>query len=322
IIGGIIVQRFRWIVIFFGFIIIMGLSYNSKYNPFVNNNLDDLSFVDVSKVENVLYKEIEEKSELYNEDPQDAYIDKVWKKTPGRNGLKINLEKSYEQMKEKGEFKESLLVYDQISPNISLEELPPSPIFRGHPEKNMVAFLINVSWGSEYIPDILEVLKENNVKATFFIEGKWAKENAEYVKMIAEQDHIIGNHAYNHPDMARLSNQAILDQINKTNDVIKAITGKRPKWFAPPSGSFSEHVVDTADNLEMETIMWTVDTIDWKNPDVSVMINRVMDKLHPGATILMHPTSSVSKGLPQLIEEIEAKDYKIGTIEKLLSEER
>ena len=315
-------QRFRWIVIFFGFIIIMGLSYNSKYNPFVNNNLDDLSFVDVSKVENVLYKEIEEKSELYNEDPQDAYIDKVWKKTPGRNGLKINLEKSYEQMKEKGEFKESLLVYDQISPNISLEELPPSPIFRGHPEKNMVAFLINVSWGSEYIPDILEVLKENNVKATFFIEGKWAKENAEYVKMIAEQDHIIGNHAYNHPDMARLSNQAILDQINKTNDVIKAITGKRPKWFAPPSGSFSEHVVDTADNLEMETIMWTVDTIDWKNPDVSVMINRVMDKLHPGATILMHPTSSVSKGLPQLIEEIEAKDYKIGTIEKLLSEER
>jgi len=316
------VQRIRWIVIFFGFIIIMGLSYNSNYNPFVNNNLDDLSFVDVSKVENVLYKEIEEKSELYNEAPQDAYIDKVWKKTPGRNGLKINLEKSYEQMKETGEFKKSLLVYDQIPPNVSLEELPPSPIFRGHPEKNMVAFLINVSWGSEYIPDILEVLKENNIKATFFIEGKWAKENAEYVKMIAEQGHIIGNHAYNHPDMTRLSNQAILEQINQTNDVIKAITGKRPKWFAPPSGSYSEHVVDTADNLEMETVMWTVDTIDWKNPEVSVMINRVMDKLHPGATILMHPTSSVSKGLPQLIEAIKAKDYKIGTIEKLLSEER
>src|SRR5699024_5988813 len=100
------------------------------------------------------------------------------------------------------------------------------------------------------------------------------------------------------------------------------ITGKRPKWFAPPSGSFSEHGVDAADNVEMEAIMWTVDTIDWKNADVSVMINRVMDKLHPGATILMHPTSSVSKGLPELIEEVEAKDYKIRTIEKLLSEER
>src|SRR5699024_2352650 len=116
----------------------MGLSYNSKYNPFVNNNLDDLSFVDVSKVENVLYKEIEEKSELYNEDPQDANIDKVWKKTPGRNGLKINLKKSYEQMKEKGEFKESLLVYEQISPNISLKKLTPSSSFRGHPDRKSV----------------------------------------------------------------------------------------------------------------------------------------------------------------------------------------
>src|SRR5699024_2940634 len=125
----------------------------------------------------------------------------------------------------------------------------------------------------EHIPDILETLKENDVKATFFIEGKWAKENAEYVKMIAEQDHIIGNHAFNHPDMGNLSNQAILEQISQTNDVIQAITGTKPTWFAPPSGSYSEHVIDIADNLNMNTILWTVDTIDWKNPATSVMIN-------------------------------------------------
>src|SRR5690625_6887363 len=69
----------------------------------------------------------------------------------------------------------------------------------------------------------------------------------------------------------------------------------------------------------METILWTVDTIDWKNPSVSVMINRVMGNIHPGATILMHPTESVAQGLENLIDEMKHEKYKIGTIEDLLS---
>lgn len=315
-------RYFRGSINLIVFIIILGLSYNSEHNPFLHHKLEQLSFVDVSKMENELYKEIQEKSKQYDVPSEDAYIDRVWKKTPGRNGLKVNLEKSYDQMKKQNKFQESLLVYDQVPPKVSLEDLPASPIYRGHPDKMMVSFLINVSWGSEHLPDILEILKEHHIKATFFIEGKWAKENSEYVKMIAEQDHVVGNHAYNHPDMARISNQAALDQINQTNDVIEAIVGDSPKWFAPPSGSYSEHVIDIADNLGMETVMWTVDTIDWKNPSVSVMIDRVMGNLHPGATILMHPTQVVVNGLPQLIQDIEAQEYRIGTIENLLSEQR
>src|SRR5690625_7977573 len=111
--------------------------------------------------------------------------------------------------------------------------------------------------------------------------------------MIDEQAHTIGNHEYNHPNMARLSSQQITEQISTTFTIIEAIIDKTPKWFAPPSGSFTDKVVDNADHLNMETILWTVDTIDWKNPSVSVMMNRVMTKIHPGATILMHPTASV-----------------------------
>src|SRR5699024_6545734 len=225
-------------------------------------------------------------------------------------------------MQKKGKFDESLLVYRQIPPEISLEDLPASPIYRGHPEKEMVTFLINVSWGTEYIPHILEVLKEKQVKATFFIEGKWAKENAEYVKMIADEDHIIGNHAYDHPDMARLSSQEITEQIEHTNAIIKSIIDEEPKWFAPPSGSYNNEVVKIADDLDMETIMWTVDTIDWKNPSVSVMIDRVMNHIHPGATILMHPTASVTRGLDELIDRIQQQGFRTGSIENLLSEKR
>ncbi|MFD2208872.1 polysaccharide deacetylase family protein [Virgibacillus halophilus] len=307
-------------IIIFVFLVIT--TWNNSYNPFLDDSSKQQEWMETIKQEDPLYQEIKSRSEQYNKPPQDAYIDRVWKKTPGRNGLKVNIGKSYEEMKENQEFDENKLVFDQVKPKVSLESLPASPIYRGHPEKNMVALMINVSWGTEYIPDILKILKKNNVRATFFLEGKWAKEHAEYTKMIAKEGHLIGNHAYNHPNMARMTNQQITDQIAKTNEIIEAITEQKPAYFAPPSGSFSDQVVDIADHLQMETILWTVDTIDWKKPSVSVMMNRVMTNIHPGATILMHPTPSVARGLDSLIKSIKSKDYKLGTLDKLLSTER
>ncbi|MUK89866.1 polysaccharide deacetylase family protein [Ornithinibacillus sp. L9] len=303
------------------FIIVVAVTFNPETNPFATNHIDSVSVTEVSK-NDPLYAEIQQKSTTLEQEPQDAYIDKVWKKTPGLNGVRVNLDRSYKQMKKEGRFNESLIVYDQVSPDVTLDDLPAAPIYRGHPEKQMVSFLINVSWGEKYIPDILNILKKNNVKATFFIEGKWAKENIDYVKMINEQGHTIGNHAYNHPDMSRLSEQAIVEQVTKTNEVLNGITGEEPKWFAPPSGSYSDLVVKKIDQIGMETILWTVDTIDWKNPSVSVMMNRVMGKIHPGATILMHPTESVVNALPNMIADIKGNGYKIGTIDQLLDEKR
>jgi probable sporulation protein (polysaccharide deacetylase family) len=306
------------------FIIIIAIAFNTDYNPFTQNEAGKLSqsIAEVANTGDSLYKEIEQKKTAYAQEPQDAVIDKVWKKTPGRNGIEVDVKQSYEQMKKKGEFDETLLVFKEISPEVTFNDLPASPVYRGHPDKKMVALLINVSWGTEYVPSTLNILKEQNVKATFFIEGKWAKENADLVKMIYEQGHVIGNHAYNHPDMARLSDQEIKEQITRTNTIIEAIIDETPQWFAPPSGSFTHNVVESAYNLKMETILWTVDTIDWKKPSVSVMMNQVMSNIHPGATILMHPTSPVVQGLTPMIKDIKKQGYKMGTIEKLLSEER
>lgn len=299
-------------------VLIMLVYFYSKHLMFIQQPFS----ISASKMHDDLKQEIIEKAKQYEEAPENAYIDEVWKKTPGRNGKMVNIEKSYKNMKKEGKFKEEKLIFDEIPPEISLADLPPSPIYRGHPEKEMVALLINVSWGTEYIPEILQTLNKHQVKATFFIEGKWANENKTVVEMIHEQNHLIGNHAYNHPDMARISREEIKEQIEKTNSIIEAIIDERPKWFAPPSGSYNDDVVNIAHNLGMETVLWTVDTIDWKNPSVSVMINRVMNKIHPGATILMHPTEPVSQGLDELIEEIKHENYKLGTIENLLSEKR
>src|SRR5699024_4015096 len=106
---------------------------------------------------------------------------------------------------------------DYFPPKVLLKDLPAAPIYRGHPKKEMVALAINVSWGTEYVPTILKILKEANVKATFYIDGKWAKEEKKLVAMIDEQGHLIGSHAYNHPDMRTLSTEEIKDQLTMTN---------------------------------------------------------------------------------------------------------
>lgn len=302
------------------FTLILLISFNYDYNPLQLSPIT--TSISVSQSKDSLYREIEEKAETYKEAPQNAYIDRVWKKTPGRNGKEVNIEKSYRNMKKAGVFREELLVYNDIYPEISLQDLSAAPIYRGHPEKEMVSFIINVSWGKEHIPAILETLNEYQVKASFFIEGKWARENAELVKMIKENGHIIGNHAYNHPDMARINSSEITDQIVKTNEILKAINSEDPVYFTPPSGSFNDQVIQTAADLKMETVLWTVDTIDWKNPSISVMINRVSNNIHPGAIILMHPTQVIADGLDELILLIKEKGYKIGRIDSLLSEER
>ncbi|QDP40223.1 polysaccharide deacetylase family protein [Radiobacillus deserti] len=312
----------RFFMQLLAFFLIIAIGYQVKPNPFALNDLSSIHHIVPVSEDNTLLKTIKEKSKEYEEPAENAKIHDVWKKMPGRNGIKVNIEASYKKMKEKGRFDETLLVYDQVKPEVTLKDLPPSPIYRGHPDKQMVAFLINVAWGEDNIPSILNTLKKQKVKATFFIEGKWASKNPDLVKMIQEEGHLIGNHAYNHPDMSRLGDAENREQIVKTNEILEGILGERPKWFAPPSGSMNDQVVKLAAEEGMETILWTVDTIDWKKPTTDVMVNRVMGKLHPGAMILMHPTDVIERGLEDLILNIKEKKYKLGTVARLLSEKR
>ncbi|MDM5155993.1 polysaccharide deacetylase family protein [Bacillus sp. DX1.1] len=269
-----------------------------------------------------LYEEIQKQAKQYRIAPQNAVIDKIWKATPGYNGKEVDIEASYQNMKKVGEFDEKQLVYREVSPYTHLADLSPSPIYRGHPHKKMVGLTINVAWGNEYLPRILETLQKHGVKATFFLEGRWVKENLRFAKMIVDAKQEVGNHSYTHPDMKTLSAGAIHEQLQKTNQIIEAVTNQKVRWFAPPSGSFREEVVQSAANLRMGTIMWTVDTIDWKRPEPQVLLQRVMSKVHPGAIVLMHPTSSTAHALDTMISQLKEQGYKVGNITELLDEKR
>ncbi|NYE05186.1 putative sporulation protein (polysaccharide deacetylase family) [Bacillus niacini] len=304
--------------------LILFVAWFSVNNPLVNTYVASLkgNVVTVGKQENPLYQSIIKNASTYNIPPSNAKIDQVWKAIPGYNGLTVDIEASYKNMKKSGIFDEKKIVYKQTTPSVHLKDLPPSPIYRGHPDKPMVSFIINVAWGNEYLPEMLAALKKHQVKASFFLEGRWVKNNPDLAKMIVSAGHEVGNHSYTHPDMKRITAAQTREQLLKTNEVIEAATGNKSIWFAPPSGSYRDETVKIAAELKMKTVMWTVDTIDWQKPTPDQLINRVISKIDNGSMVLMHPTESTAKSLDRLITLIEEKSLKIGTVSDLMSEER
>jgi probable sporulation protein (polysaccharide deacetylase family) len=296
----------------------------SVNNPLVDTYVATLkgNVLTVGKQEDPLYQSIVKNASTYEIPPSNAKIDQVWKAIPGYNGITVDIEASYKNMKKIGTFNEKKLVYKQTEPSVHLNDLTPSPIYRGHPDKPMVSFIINVAWGNEYLPEMLAALKKHQVKASFFLEGRWVKNNPELAKMIVSAGHEVGNHSYTHPDMKKISAAQTREQLLKTNEVIEAATGKKSIWFAPPSGSYRDETVSIAAEFKMKTVMWTVDTIDWQKPSPDVLINRVISKIDNGFMVLMHPTEATAKSLDRLITLIEEKGLKIGTVSDLMSEER
>ncbi len=293
-------------------------------NPFSHTYVSGLKTgaLEVAGNKNSLMSEIELKAKEYEIEPSDARKDPVWKVVPGYNGLKVDIKKSFNKMEKEGEFDPEKLVFKQVPPQVHLNDLPPSAIYKGHPEKPMVSFIINVAWGNEYLTGMLATLKKHNVTASFFLEGRWVKNNPGMAKMIADAGHEIGNHSFTHPNMKQLSAAKINEEITRTNEVIEAVTSVKSKWFAPPSGYYKDEVVEIAAAHQLGTVMWSVDTIDWQKPTPDRLINRVMGKVHNGAMILMHPTESTAASLDQLITQIKSKDLQIGTVSSLLSENR
>ena len=259
-----------------------------------------------------LIKKISAYSDQHKIEPIDAKIDRVWKAIPGYNGLEVDIEASYKNMKPSTDIDTNKIIFKEISPKIHLNDLEPSPIYRGNPEKPMVSLLINVAWGNEYIPGILKTLKDSQVKATFFFDGSWVKNNPDLATMISLEGHEIGNHAYSHPDLKQRSRDETMDELKKTNDVIEATLGIKPIWFAPPSGSFNQETILVANELGMKTILWTVDTVDWKKPATSEMVMRVVSGVSNGSMVLMHPTKAVFEGLETMIIEIKGKGISTG----------
>lgn len=269
-----------------------------------------------------LLAEIEAEAAKTRVEPVDAKVDSVWKAMPGYNGQMVNVEETYKRALKRKSGEPISYVYQQIPAKVTLDDLGEQPIYRGNPNKPMVSFMINVAWGNEFIEPMLNILDEEKIKTTFFLDGSWLKKNPELAAMILKRGHEVENHAYSHPNMSQLSRSRAELEIAKTQELLKESLGVTNKWFAPPSGDFNQQTVSIAYGRGLKTVLWTLDTVDWMNPSPESVVQKITKRVEPGFLILMHPTSSSSKAMKGMIQGIRAKGLHIGTVSETLSPER
>ncbi len=193
------------------------------------------------------------------------------------------------------------------------------PIYQGNADKKAIALTVNVDWGEEYIPKMLEVFDTKDVKATFFLSGKWVEKHPDIVKDIYSRGHELGNHGYSHPHPDKLSVQQNIEEIQKTEQAIERITGFKTRLFAPAYGEKKQHVVDAAAKIGYRTIYWSLDTIDWQKPKPSTIVERIVPRAFNGAIVLMHPTENTVLALPEIIHKLKEQGYSFMTVSEIIN---
>ena len=191
-------------------------------------------------------------------------------------------------------------------------------IYKGDSQKPYVSLMINVYWGNEYLPSMLSVLRENKITTTFFVGGMWVSKYPEDFLSIVKYGHEIGNHGYFHKDGDKLGFEDNRQEIANTHRLVKEYTGFDINLFAPPSGAFSAATVKAANSLGYKVIMWSKDTIDWRDQDEELLFSRATKNLSNGDLILMHPTLATSKVLPRIIVYCKLNNFQIRPVSQCL----
>ena len=193
-----------------------------------------------------------------------------------------------------------------------------NPIYLGNTKDKAMSFTINVDWGEDVLPSMLAVFRNKNVKATFFITGRFARKFPETVQLIAKEGHEIGNHGYSHPHADSLSLEQNKKEIGDTEKILRDLGITVSKIFAPPYGEHKPHVVAAAEALGYKTIMWTADTVDWQNPSAEVIKQRILAKADNGVIVLMHPKKCTLDALPGLIDSLKEKGFSLKTVSEII----
>lgn len=183
-----------------------------------------------------------------------------------------------------------------------------------------VSLMFNVYQNTRNVEAIMDILDEYSAKATFFLGGCWADDNIDCVRQIAERGHEVASHGYFHKDHSKMTYEQNLAEIRPSVKLVNAILGKEITLFAPPSGAFNDSTVTAAASLGLKTIMWSRDTIDWRDGDAALITSRATKNLQTGEFVLMHPMDVTVKALPQILGYIRENGLTAVTVSYNLGE--
>ena len=147
------------------------------------------------------------------------------------------------------------------------------PIYCVQTDKKQVAISFDAAWGNDDTEQLISILKEYEVPATFFVVGSWVDKYPESVKQLSDAGHQVQNHSNTHPYMTQLSTEQMKNELESCNQKIEAITGACPTLFRPPYGDYDNAVIDAVADMKMYTIQWDVDSLDWNDnatPDIGI----------------------------------------------------
>jgi peptidoglycan-N-acetylglucosamine deacetylase len=195
------------------------------------------------------------------------------------------------------------------------------PIYAAKTDQKVLALTFDISWGQQMAPKVLDVLKQQNIKATFFLSGPWAKNHVEVVKRIRDDGHQIESHGQEHVDLNTLGREGAARNVGNAHAILEELTGRKPSYIRPPNGAFSKESVQGAKDMGYATVIWSVDSLDWKNPGVSTIVNRSTRLIHPGAIVLMHASDSckqTDQALPVVIQNLRQQGYQFLLLDPLI----
>jgi len=193
-------------------------------------------------------------------------------------------------------------------------------VYFGNRNSSNVCFMFNVYSGGEFIEPIMQTFSDLGFSTTFFVGGIWAEKNMALVEKMHSLGFEVANHGYLHRDADKLSVERNREEILITERLLAQVIGANPvKLFAPPSGAIGNNMFAACKALDYKVIMWSRDTIDWRDHDSRLILSRATKSLAGGDLVLMHPTKSTLDALEQVLEYTKGLGLRAATVSQTLA---
>lgn len=195
--------------------------------------------------------------------------------------------------------------------------------YMGDPEKKVLYLTFDAGYENGNTEKILDTLKKHNAPAAFFLVGNYIEKNADLVRRMVNEGHVVGNHTMHHPDMSKISDpEKFAAELQALETLFLETTGKElPKFYRPPQGCYSEENLKNAQKLGYKTVFWSLAYQDWdtsKQPTREAAFEKLLPRTHNGAVVLLHSTSSTNAAiLDELLTKWEQEGYRFETVDKV-----
>ncbi len=198
-------------------------------------------------------------------------------------------------------------------------------MLNGSSSKREIALTFDDAPDDNFTPKVLDVLKKEGVRATFFVVGNRVQAHPEIVRRMVREGHVVGNHSWNHANLPKLGDAEFRDQILRTDQVIESLTGYRPTFVRPPYGNIDENQIQWLASQHKVIVNWDIDSLDWKGLNAEQVKTNVLAHAHPGAIILQHSAGGTGEdltgtvqALPDIIKKLRSDGVKLVTVPELL----